>query len=406
MERKLEKLAMNENNSKWLNAIKREEELYSRGNDLRSEFERDYTRIIFSNGYRRLRNKTQVFCSPSNDHVCTRMEHSTCVAAISCTIGKFLGLNLELIQAIATAHDIGHTPFGHAGERILNKISTEEINETFWHEKNGLHYVDRIELLEDDKGLKKNLNLTYAVRDGIISHCGEVDENVVKPREEYINLNDYIKPNQYMPYTWEGCVIKLADKISYIGRDIEDAIDMGLLQHKDLEELNDLMIEKFNKPISNSNIINELITNLCINSDENGLKFSRETVEMMNEIKKYNYKKIYLNERLRASDQYFSIIINTIYSVLKSGYKEKVTLNNLKALSKKSQLYLNFLEWIKKYYIYENRDDKGLYNVPIYNLENEMSYKKAVIDYISGMTDNCAINTYKNIISFDDFYRI
>ena len=405
MERKLEEFAMNENNPKWVNAIKREEKLYNRGNDLRSEFERDYTRIIYSNGYRRLRNKTQVFFSPSNDHVCTRMEHTTCVAAISYTIGKTLGLNLELIQAIATAHDIGHTPFGHAGERILNKISVEELDENFWHEKNGLYFADRIELLEDDKGFKNNLNLTYAVRDGIISHCGEVDENNLKPREEYINLNDYIKPNQYMPYTWEGCVIKLADKISYIGRDIEDAIDMGLLESDDLEELNELITKKFKKTINNSNIINVLINDLCLNSNEEGLRFSKEIVEIMNEIKRYNYKKIYQSERLRNSDKYFNIIINTVFSTLKNGYKQKDTISNLKDLSKKSQLFLNFLEWIRKYYIYEKREDEGLSNIAIYNLENEGSYTKAVIDYISGMTDNCAIKAYKDIISFDDFYK-
>lgn len=112
--------AANEENAKWDNIIKREKELYSRNNDIRDEFQRDYTRIIHSTGYRRLKHKTQVFFSPENDHLCTRIEHVTHVESISYTIAKYLGLNTELTRAIATAHDIGHSPFGHTGEKILS----------------------------------------------------------------------------------------------------------------------------------------------------------------------------------------------------------------------------------------------------------------------------------------------
>lgn len=168
--------------------IKREEKLYSRGNDIRSEFERDYTRVIHSNAYRRQKHKTQVFFSPENDHICTRIEHVTYVESISYTIAKYLGLNVELTRAIAIAHDIGHSPFGHQGEKILSEISKRDLGKTFWHEKNGLEFVDKIELLEDKSKNMQNLNLTYAVRDGIISHCGEIDENKLKPRDEYIDL--------------------------------------------------------------------------------------------------------------------------------------------------------------------------------------------------------------------------
>ena len=179
----LKNVAITKNNSKWENAIKRENELYYRGNDIRSEFERDYTRIIHSQGYRRLKHKTQVFFSPQNDHICTRIEHVALVESISYTIAKYLGLNTELTKAIATAHDIGHSPFGHQGEKILSEIKQRELGEIFWHEKNGLELVDKIELLEDPNEQKTNLNLTYAVRDGIVSHCGEIDENGLKPRE-------------------------------------------------------------------------------------------------------------------------------------------------------------------------------------------------------------------------------
>ena len=175
MEGKFKEYSATPNNPNWEKIIKREKEIYKRENDMRSEFERDYTRILHCNAYRRLKHKTQVFFSPENDHVCTRIEHVMHVESVSYTIAKYFGLNTELTKAIATGHDIGHSPFGHAGERILSEISQKEIGENFWHERNGMEYVDKIELLQDMNQNWQNLNLTYAVRDGIISHCGEID---------------------------------------------------------------------------------------------------------------------------------------------------------------------------------------------------------------------------------------
>ena len=123
---KLNKLAIeaaNENNPKWSQMILREKKLYSANIDLRTEFERDYTRIIYSNAYKRLKHKTQVFFSPANDHICTRIEHVNHVESISYVLAKALGLNTELTKTIAVAHDLGHSPFGHAGEKVLNEIS-------------------------------------------------------------------------------------------------------------------------------------------------------------------------------------------------------------------------------------------------------------------------------------------
>lgn len=266
------------NNPKWEYMIKREKELYKRNNDIRSEFERDYTRVIHSNAYRRLKHKTQVFFSPENDHICTRIEHVVHVESISYTIAKELGLNTELTRAIATAHDVGHSPFGHQGETVLSQISRSDIGESFWHEKNGLEFVDKIELLEDNLKNKQNLNLTYAVRDGIISHCGEIDENMLKPREEYIDLKTYSKPNQYEPYTWEACVVKVADKISYLGRDIEDAITLGILDEH-LDELHKLLNHNYNEVINNTVIINNLVYDLCKNSSpEKRIMFFRRNI--------------------------------------------------------------------------------------------------------------------------------
>ena len=121
-------VSANENNPNWNNIISRQTPLYSRNNDIRSEFERDYTRIIHSNAYRRLKHKTQVFYSPQNDHICTRIEHVNHVESVSYTIANYLGLNTELTKAIAVAHDLGHSPFGHSGEKLLNEIAMRDLN--------------------------------------------------------------------------------------------------------------------------------------------------------------------------------------------------------------------------------------------------------------------------------------
>ena len=170
--------AMNEEHPQYALATKREEIIYQRRHDLRSDFGRDYTRILFSQAYRRLKHKTQVFFAVEDDHVCTRSEHVNLVESVSHTIAYELGLNTELTKAIAVGHDLGHAPFGHGGETILTRIAKEHGLEKFWHERNSLHFVDDIELLEDNEHNQHNLNLTYAVRDGIISHCGEMNQNV------------------------------------------------------------------------------------------------------------------------------------------------------------------------------------------------------------------------------------
>ncbi len=386
-------VAANENNPKWENIIKREKEIYKRNLDIRSDFERDYNRIINSTAYRRLKHKTQVFFSPSNDHICTRQEHVAHVESISYTIAKYLGLNLELTKAIATAHDIGHSPFGHRGERILSELSVKDIGENFWHEKNGLDMVDKIELLEDSSGNKKNMNLTYGVRDGIISHCGEIDENMLKPRDEAIDLKNYKRPNEYSPYTWEGCVLKIADKISYLGRDIEDAITLGILDEH-LDELYNLLELDRSEIINNTVIINELISDLCKNSSpENGLCFSEEKFQMINKIKKFNYKYIYLSERISPSNEYIGIVIKQIYNVLKESFEKKEKIRKMYP-----KVMMDFENWIATYWNLD-REEK-LKNDVIFNIENKKEYYKAIIYYISGMTDNYAVDIYNRIVRF------
>lgn len=397
MKNEFEKYATNENNPKCQNSIKREKEIYKRKNDIRSEFERDYNRILHCNAYRRMKHKTQVFFSPENDHICTRIEHVMHVESVSYTIAKYLGLNTELTKAIATGHDIGHSPFGHEGERILSQISERDIGEKFWHERNGMEFVDKIELLEDINKNKQNLNLTYAVRDGIISHCGEIDENCLKPREENINLNNYKVPNQYSPYTWEGCVVKISDKISYLGRDIEDAISLGILDEK-LKDLYKILQSK--EVINNTVIINHLIWDLCENSTpEKGLCFSDETFNLLKEIKDFNYKHIYTARKIKPAIRYFSIVLNEIYFTLKSTYDGKNTAYKMRKLKKMyPEVVGNFQEWLENYWNQQRKNDNQ--NDIIVNMDDEKSFSKAIIYYISGMTDNFAIDTYNKIIGF------
>ena len=390
--KKFEKYSANENNPNWNKIISRESPLYNRNNFMRSEFERDYTRIIHSTAYRRLKHKTQVFFSPENDHICTRIEHVTHVESISYTIAKNLGLNTELTKAIAVAHDVGHSPFGHEGEKILSDISNRDLGISFWHEKNGLELVDNIELLEDTERFKQNLDLTYAVRDGIISHCGEIDENCLKPRKEFIDLNDYKFPNQYAPYTWEGCVVKISDKISYLCRDIEDAITLKIF--KDIPGEEDI--------INNTNLINNLIYDLCENSSpEKGLCLSENALNLMNRIKAFNYKYIYASDRIKPSTRYFRVVINEIYNLLKSMYDGQNTLNKLNDVS---DIYPNlckgFINFITDYYDFDNRENLRLKNKVLFSIDNEKDFYKAIIYYISGMTDNFAIEIYNEIIHF------
>lgn len=387
MEKLLQKVSANPENPNWENIIKRQNSLYKRDNEIRSEFERDYTRVINSKAYRRLKHKTQVFFSPENEHICTRIEHVTLVESISYTIAKYFGLNTELTKAIATAHDIGHSPFGHQGEKILSKLSKDFIQKTFWHEKNGLEFVDKVELLEKPDGKIQPLDLTYGVRDGIISHCGEIDENGLKPRTEYIDLYEYEHPNQYAPYTWEGCVVKIADKLSYLERDIEDAITLGILDKK-LKELHEVLNLDKDVKINNTVILNMFIKDLCENSSlENGLCFSDEKFEMLNNLKEFNYKNIYLSEKTLGSVDYFELVLNKLFWFLsRMNFRD----DDMKKIC--PVLADDFNKWLKEFFSLDiNHRD-------IIISDNE--FLQAVIYYIAGMTDNFAIEMYNKIISF------
>ncbi len=397
-------------NSKWFEMIKRRDEIYSKGNDIRTEFERDYTRILHSLAYRRLKHKTQVFFNTNNDHICTRIEHVNHVESVSYTIARYLGLNVELTRAISTAHDLGHAPFGHEGEKIIKEISKKYLNEEFWHEKNGLHFVDEVELLEDNNRVKNNMNLTYAVRDGIISHCGEVDENSIFPREEAMDLMLFDSPGKYQPYTWEGCVVKISDKISYIGRDIEDAIRLKFIGDKELDVLYKIAAKYNHETINTTRLMHELIIDLCENSSsEKGLRLSKSSLNMMDEIKEFNYNYIYNSERFENFKKFSALVLNSIFEELLKLYKSGDTINNIISAKTNSDILNNeFFNWITQYCDLSdiksnelNENSINHNNKKIYEkLENKDKYIRAIFDFISGMTDQYAINIFNELIQF------
>ncbi|HOY30614.1 MAG TPA: HD domain-containing protein [Bacteroidales bacterium] len=405
---KFRNVAINPGNPGWSSCIRRELRMYQKRGDIRSDFSRDYNRLLHCKAYRRLKHKTQVFYATQNDHVCTRIEHVTHVASVSYSIASFLGLNTELTQAIAIGHDLGHAPFGHEGEYILRKIALDELGESFWHEKNSLFFVDKLETLPDLQNKEKNLNLTYAVRDGIISHCGEVNENAIFPRKEFIRLEEIVRPNQYAPYTWEACVVKIADKISYLGRDIEDALTLKILDKDQIAELSEIVtsIKKIKVwQINNTILMNDFIINLCrMSTPEKGILFSEKYLNMINSVKAFNYKHIYKHKRLDYYGKLASLVINSIYSALASLYVPKDRL--MAALSRQEAIYPSligaFKYWLVKYsdICIEERRTSKFGNELVYDYNNEADYKRSILHYISSMTDHFAMKLFGELTRF------
>ncbi|MCK5758649.1 MAG: HD domain-containing protein [Clostridiales bacterium] len=400
--------AMVPGNPKYESAIVRYGELSQKPDDVRTPFERDYTRILHSRAYSRLKNKTQVFFATQNDHICTRIEHVNHVSSISVAICKHLGLNEELALAIATGHDLGHAPFGHSGEKYINQIISRHIDRDFGHEKNSLRIIDKYETLQNSKGFEQNLNLTYAVRDGIVSHCGEVEDEYLVPRDEILLLESIEKPNENSPYTWEGCVVKIADNIAYVGRDIEDALRLNILDGAHEHILKDLLKDYVNidiKKTNNTSLIYHLVTNLCSQSSpEYGLHYSEDHLKFLRAIKDFNYKYIYGNERLIVFHDYAHLILESIFNMVLNFYKGPDTIDYIKShyLSIYPELSSTFINKLEKY-----SDLGGLTvrnprfkNKVIYQLENRYDFIVAIIDYLSSMTDHFAIKIFDELTTF------
>lgn len=398
---------MFEGHSEYELAVQRCEDIYQRRYDLRSDFARDYTRIIFSQAYRRLKHKTQVFFAVEDDHVCTRSEHVNLVESISYTIAHQLGLNTELTKAIAVGHDLGHAPFGHGGETILTDIAKSHDLDKFWHEKNSLHFVDHIELLEDNNHYQHNLNLTYAVRDGIISHCGEMNQKYIQRRKEYINLNDYQYAGQYNPWTYEGCVVKMADKIAYLARDIEDALRLNVLTQSQIDELRTQLNQMGNyqfHAINNGSVVNyfihDVVENSCV---EKGIGLSQEAFDKMKFIMKFNYQNIYLIKRVHVHEKYVSLILHSIFDFLYDYKNHNDFIKDLKQdLKQYPKLIGHYLAWLEKYAVIENYSRKNEYhNHVVYDfIHDSQAFEKSIIDYLAGMSDAFIIQLFNELISF------
>ena len=395
-------------NPEWEIHTAREKPLYQRKNEIRSPYERDFGRILHSLAYRRLKHKTQVFFNIENDHICTRMEHVQHVESVSCTIAKYLGLNVDLTRAIAAGHDLGHAPFGHEGEVELTKIRAENGMDRFWHERNSLRVIDKLELLENDKRQYDNMCLTYAVRDGIISHCGEVDENGIKRRTTAIDLADFNKPGEYQPYTWEGCVVKLSDKIAYLGRDIEDAVRLNFIGIPELCELRKLSRKYGEKTINTTVIMHNFIISVCENSTpEKGILLSEKYNEMLNDIKHFNYEHIIFNKRFDAYKVYVSTVIRAVYDTLIGAYDGGDTIGSLlKMQSCYPKLITDFTDLLYRNVSADMLGSKAgelrrYRNEKIYgSLETREIYVRAIIDYISGMTDRYAVEVYNELLKY------
>ena len=341
--------------------VKRE---YPRKEDMRGHFFRDTTAIIHSYPYRRLKHKTQVFFSPKNDHICTRIEHVMHVATVSVTICKALSLDTELAWAISLGHDLGHTPFGHTGEHIVSEIMKDK--DGFRHEGYSLRVVDN--LINYGKGL----NLTYAVRDGILNHCGEVFEKIYKPDFKVKKLS-YLEGRMAYPSTWEGIVVRASDRIAYLGRDLEDAIHLGIVRKEDIPPVITKVLGS-----RNSDKIDTLVRDVIAYTEKEGVVgFSDDVYDAMLTHKEFNYKCIYNSTPLIKYHQFIERIIKTLWNYLSETF-DRYGFDTDKYKEEKNMLmdrFGDFLFKMKKFYT-----------------EKEKSEANIVLDYIAGMTDDYAID--------------
>lgn len=339
--------------------------------DIRTPFFRDIDRIIYTLSFQRYINKTQVFSDKTNDHLQTRMIHVLYVSKIARTIGRALGLNEDLIEAASLGHDLGHAPFGHVGESILNKISLSQ-NEGYFN-----HNIHSVRLLLYIENYGKGKNITMQTLDAIMCHNGEIEQSKYQPKaktkEEFFKeyescYEDRRNNTKLVPMTLEGCVVRLSDLIAYLGRDVEDAIRLKIITKKDIPT-------KITKVLGTNNkeIVNTLILDVIKNSKDKGyIALSNDVYEALSALKKFNYEHIYAV----ASPPSFIKEIDTILTTLFNQYLKDLEENNEESNIIKS--YLNNLS-----NEYKNNNTKA----------------RIVLDYIAGMTDEYARKEYHKIIN-------
>lgn len=339
--------------------------------DPRSPFALDRDRILYSGAFRRYSGKTQViyFASQLDEMLSSRSIHTLSVAQVSRTIGRFLGLNQDLIEAIALAHDLGHSPFGHDGEKFLSEVCEKQGIGQYHHHIQSLHIVDH--LAKHGRGL----NLTFQVRDGILSHDGEVHDQKLQPvpdktegdLQQYIQQRKAGKDVEMMPATLEGCVVRISDTIAYIGQDIEDAIRIGLIKREDIPQ--DIRSELGS---TNGEIIDTLVKDVVFNSlDKPFIRFSQEISNLLLRLKKFNYQAIYYSKHLKRDHDKIKRGFNLLFHVF---------LNDLMTGNKSSRIYKQFLRSKHESYLsFTNNAEK-------------------VRDFIGGMTDRYFVEALKDIV--------
>ncbi len=243
---------------------------------VRTVYQRDRDRIVHSKAFRRLKHKTQVFINPDDDHFRTRLTHTLEVSQIARTISRALRLNEDLTEAISLGHDLGHAPFGHAGERALNRLTGD-----FAHTRQSLRVVD---LLEHDG---RGLNLTAEVRDGILHHSGE-------------------EP----PQTLEGLVVRFCDRIAYLNHDIDDAVRSGYLEYRQLPDSTLRLLGQ-----SHSQRINTMVRDVVRESQGLPLvQMSRPIAQAMDELRAFMFEHVYLHPRKIAEEQNLALVIDAFYA--------------------------------------------------------------------------------------------
>jgi len=338
--------------------------------DIRPIFYRDIDRIIHSSGYARYIDKTQVYSFIQNDHITRRVLHVQLVSKIARTIGRSLALNEDLIEAIALGHDVGHTPFGHKGESLLNNICKKENIGYFCHNAQSVRILQEIE----------GLNISMQTLDGILAHNGEIlknkyEHNENKTIEEFkeelektFYEEDYSR--KIVPITMEGSVVRLSDVIGYIGRDIEDAITLGIIERTDIPEYPRKILGD-----TNSKIVDTLIKDVIINSiGKPYLTFSEEVFNALMELKEWNYEKIYNSEKANANYDRIEKLFTRLYYF----YLEK-----LKEVNVEEELQKNTITASERvlYHFVQKMMEKPNQNI-----------KRVVVDYIAGQTDKFFLN--------------
>lgn len=336
---------------------------------IRTTFERDIDKIVHSKSYTRYMGKTQVY-SIDVDNISRRSTHVQFVSRTARTIARALGLNEDLCEAIALGHDIGHVPFGHTGERILNKISLEKTGKVFAHNVQSVRTLMSLE----NKGA--GINLSLQVLDGIMCHNGEFVSNVYKPvnktkedfLKEYNSLyEDESNISRLKPMTLEGCIVRLSDIIAYVGKDIEDA-----------ESLKTFSKEKIDKDIvdavgsTNKDIMNNIILDVIENSyGKPYIAMSDKMYNILKKLKKFNYDNIYSNANTDDNIKLYTDMFNKLFDVYLKAIVNKSNENDI------LRLFLN--------------DMSNEY------LENTTNERK-VIDYLSGMTDRYMYSQYEKYV--------